>query len=149
MKLLPVFAVQAVEPLKLMLPPLLAILSRLICWKERPPYNNLRDSAIQGEDVPDDADLAKDLDIDSTRTLHVQPDLGWERLELTFDSKESCAPPPRPYFTFLYYLFPCNVLQFLRSPITYLNTHSFASPYTVTWDEALDEVNIRSKSEVG
>ncbi|OBZ75601.1 Tuberous sclerosis 1 [Grifola frondosa] len=70
-----------------------------------------------------------------------------ERLELTFDGPTSSAPSPHRYFTFLYYLFPCNTLRFLRYPVAYLNDSELETLFTVDWDEALDVDKIRSKSE--
>ncbi|KAH7924575.1 hypothetical protein BV22DRAFT_1090648 [Leucogyrophana mollusca] len=147
-KLLPIFAVQACEDLKVMLPRLLAILARVICWKERsastpPPIV----SPTQEDQDPADVQPETTNDIvESAPALVLRPDFGWERLELTFNAASS-APPSGTYFSCLYYLFPCNLLRFFRAPAAYLNDRGYETPYTVNWDDALDEDNIRSKSE--
>ena len=70
------------------------------------------------------------------------------RNEAPVDGATSAAPSPHQYFTFLYYLFPCNVIRFLRWPVKYFQEGGLESPYTVEWEDALDEDQIKSKSEV-
>ena len=142
-KMLPNFAVHASRDLKRVLPTLLAILARIMSWRGR-PAPTFEDPDI----IPVyDPDLEAELDRDTRQLLHINPDLQWQRLELTFSAATS-APSPRPLYTMLYYLFPCNVIKFLRSPIDYLLFHKVPSPYTVEWSAALDDAEIRSKSEV-
>lgn len=86
--------------------------------------------------------------LQESRTLNAKPDLEWQRLESTFEAATSSAPPSQQYFTFLYYLFPCNTIRFLRGPTQYLIDKQVPSPYTVDWEEALDEDQIKSRSEV-
>ena len=139
--LCPVFAVEACEQLKSMLPTLLVILARILCWKERPCSSAL----------DQDVDNSTDTD-DQVSVSHVDrrtpPQRSWERLDTTFRTGRSSAPPLRRYFTILYYLFPCNVLLFLRTPVAHLTQHRVESPYDLDWEDALDEDEIRSKSEV-
>jgi hypothetical protein len=142
-KLLPIFAVYACEDLKRMLPELLAILARIMCWKERFPS-----SAYDSPDGAPHAEIEQELEIESNRVLYVRSDLDWQQLELTFNATASVPPSPRQYFTTMYYLFPCNVLRFLRGPVTHLTENKLNSPYTVNWENALDEDEIQSKSEV-
>jgi len=144
--LFPMFAVQACEQLKSMLPKFLTILARLLCWKERPP--SIRNSPTQDMDLAEDTDSEAEQDLMANHTFETRPDLHWERLELSFRATASSAPSPRRYFTILYYLFPCNVLRFLRDPVLYLNQNGSESPYLLCWDDVLDEDEIRSKSEV-
>jgi hypothetical protein len=150
-KLLPIFAVHACEGLKRLLPQFLAILVRIICWKERPLFNlhSSASSTAQLDETSIQAELDLDHELQGDRPLHVRADLGWERLELTFDATASSAPSPRAFFTRLYYLFPRNTLRFLREPIIYLAENAVISPYSVSWEKALDEVKIRTKCEVG
>lgn len=142
-KLLPIFAVHACNELRRMLPTLLAILARVMCWKERPssiplePLDEVSDAVIEGE-----------LETDDRHVLQVRSNLDWHPLEVTFTATASSAPSPRQYFSVLYYLFPCNVLRFLRNPVKHLHNHGLETPYTVDWAEALDEDQIRSKSGV-
>jgi hypothetical protein len=142
--LCPVFAVEACEHLKSMLPTLLVILARILCWKERPPshYSTLDQDGDKYTEVDDELDQAMVADAEA------RPNIGWERLDMAFRTTTSSAPPLRRYFTILYYLFPCNVLIFLRTPIAHLTHHQVKCPFDLDWEDAFDEDEIRSKSEV-
>lgn len=142
-KLLPIFAVHARDKLRSMLPRLLAILARILSWKERPPS-----ASPAPLDEPLDAEFEQELENEANRLLPIRSDLEWKRLELTFNATTSMPPSPRAYFTILYYLYPSNVLKFLRGPIAYLVSNAVRSPYTLDWDKALLEDEIRRKSEV-
>ena len=139
--LCPVFAVEACEQLKSMLPTLLVILARILCWKER------QCSSVLDQDVDNSTDTDDQVSV-SHVDLRTRPQQDWERLDTTFRTGRSSAPPLRRYFTILYYLFPCNVLLFLRTPVAHLTQHHVESPYDSDWEDALDEDEIRSKSEV-
>ncbi|KAF8894671.1 hypothetical protein BD779DRAFT_1434819 [Infundibulicybe gibba] len=138
-KLLPMLAVHACEDLKILLPKLLAILARAICWKKR------RGLSAAGGDL--DAELDRELAKEANPPLQIRSDLDWNRLDATFNGTPSTPPNARPFFSMLYYLYPCNVLRFLRGPALYLEANSWQSPFTVNWDQALDEERIRKKSE--
>jgi hypothetical protein len=148
-KLLPIFAVKACEKLKMMLPRLLAILARIICWKER----SVPKLAFEGVEDTDESSATGDAqasaynEFTASSNLPLRPELGWERLELMFNAASS-APPPGILFSCLYYLFPCNLLRFLRGPSAYINDRRYESPFSISWEDVLDEDNIRSKSEV-
>ncbi|KAI0748197.1 hypothetical protein C8Q80DRAFT_1219448 [Daedaleopsis nitida] len=149
-KLLPVFAVHTCDQLKRLLPLLLVVLARLLCWKERlssqPMWPVFHDHDNL-EEIPPESDeehVAKD---DEISTLPMREDLEWNPLLFTFEGPQSKAPSTHRYFTFLYYLFPCNVIRFLRYPVRYLNDNELETLYAVEWENALDEVKIRSKSE--
>jgi hypothetical protein len=144
--LCPVFAVEACEQLKSMLPILLVILARILCWKERPPIHH--DTLDQDRDEYPEADDELDQAMVADAGTKARPNIGWERLDMAFRTATSSAPPLRRYFTILYYLFPCNVLIFLRTPIAHLTQHQVKCPYDLDWEDALDEDEIRSKSEV-
>ncbi|KAH9946055.1 uncharacterized protein BXZ73DRAFT_86256 [Epithele typhae] len=133
-KLLPIMAVKACEDLKRLLPQLLLVLARVLCWKERQPSS-------------DAVAVADDSEAYSSSPLQIREDIEWARLKLTFDATESKAPLPDRYFTFLYYLFPCNTIRFLRYPVRYLDENSAESMFTVGWEDALDEQKVRSISE--
>lgn len=148
-KLIPIFAVHDPENLKPLLPRLLAILARVICWRERVPSPG---GHAQVSEVEEDI-LFSDVALNRSSTspskpIGLNPDLGWERLELTFGATASPPPSPRRFFTLLYYLFPCNLLDFLRRPADYLTEKGCESPYVVQWDELLDYDQIKTKSEV-
>jgi hypothetical protein len=140
-ELLPVFAVHAREVLKSMLPDLLAILARLMCWKERPP------SSLPADDPPIE-EIEQELENEVNRVIPIRSTFKWTRLEMTFNATPSHPPSPRPYFTALYYLYPSNVLKFLSNPTLYLVNHSCESPYTLEWHQIFAEDEIRRRSEV-
>ena len=145
-KLLPIFAIKACEDLKRFLPQLLLILARIICWKERQPFSR---SEVAAEDPDEkDVDTEEDSEHEDPHSLPIREDIEWSRLKLTFDGAVSKAPSAHRYFTFLYYLFPCNTIRFLRYPVRYLNDSNLESFYAVSWEDALDEAKIRSSSEV-
>ncbi|KAI6109578.1 Hamartin protein-domain-containing protein [Pisolithus sp. B1] len=142
-KLLPIFAVHAHQELKKMLPRLFVVLARIMCWREHAP------SALPSLDQvgePTGPNESGSDEFVETPQLELRPELGWQRLELT-----TKAGPPAPssdtYFSFLYYLFPCNLIQFLRGPAAYLHERGYQTPFTVSWEDALDQTNIRSKAE--
>lgn len=155
-KLLPIFAVHACEDLKRILPWLFVILARIICWKIRKITNVVdpQDNSELGldpdvlRDMFEEEDETQDYIVDNRNTLPIRPDLEWERLDVVFTGINATNPPPHQFFSFLYYLFPCNVLRFLRYSVSYLTDSGVETPYTVSWEEALDEGLIRSKSEV-
>ncbi|KAJ7632495.1 hypothetical protein FB45DRAFT_912598 [Roridomyces roridus] len=141
-KMLPIFAVEAAEVLKGMLPRLFCIHARIICWKEQPPPTTVQSPETEG--VP----VLEQESHETGRVLLSRSDLDWQVLESPLDTDASPPPSPRQFHTLLYYLFPCNVLRFLRHPVLYFTSRNVESPYTVDWDVALDEQKIRSKSEV-
>jgi hypothetical protein len=105
-------------------------------------------SALQLDDISPEVEGDIEQEFQDDKPLHVRPDLDWERLESTFDATTSSAPSPRALFTILYYLFPITTLRFLREPANCLAECDFDTPYTVSWEEALDEDKIRCESEV-
>ena len=151
-KLLPIFAVQDCEALKGMLPQLFAILARILCWRERGPPTSpatpLPGGVASDEDNSATEGNYSEQAIEGSRVLDTNPDLQWERLELSFDSTAAPAPSSRQYFSFLYYLFPCNLIAFLRNPIGYLRDRDVERPYAVEWEDVLDHEQIKTKSEV-
>ncbi|EPQ58187.1 hypothetical protein GLOTRDRAFT_72328 [Gloeophyllum trabeum ATCC 11539] len=140
-KLLPILAVHATDGLKAILPPLLVILARTICWKERRPPVTPSEDIESGENA--DQEVSEASSVEALPQL--RPETDWQRLEMTFTA--SSAPSPHHFFTYVYYLFPCNTIRFLRNPMSYINGHNLPSPYIVPWDEILDEDEIKSRSE--
>lgn len=143
-KLLPFFAVYAPKDLKAILPRLFAILARIMCWKER---RAAKARIAVDEDV--DVDFERELETETNPPLRVADHIKWERLDMVFDTTISLPPSSRTYFTCLYYLYPSNTLKFLRSPVQYLADSNLQSPYAESWQEALDQNEIRRRSEVG
>ncbi|KZT09463.1 uncharacterized protein LAESUDRAFT_722428 [Laetiporus sulphureus 93-53] len=146
-KLLPIFAVKACEDLKRLLPMLYVVLARIICWRER--ENPLPSQASNSNAIADsDAENNDEQGLPETvYALPMREDLDWRRLEQTFHGGASSPPSAADYFRFLYYLFPCNTIRFLRFPVQYLTGREIDNPYAIPWEEALDEEKIRSKSE--
>lgn len=142
-KMLPILAANARDELRVLLPMLMAILARLMCWKERHPAN----AEVPSDEAPD-ADLERELEVEVNPVLRPDPKWNWDRLEMAFDVTASKPPLPRPYFTTLYYLYPANILKFLHSPIKYLQDCGLSSPWVESWEQALDQVEIRVQSEV-
>ena len=151
-KLLPIFAVQDCGALKRMLPQLFAILARILCWRERgtptsPPTPIPEGVALDESSSTTESNYSERA-IESGRVLDTNPDLQWERLELSFDATAAPAPSSQQYFAFLYYLFPCNLIAFLRNPIGYFRDRNVERPYAVDWEDVLDHEQIKIKSEV-
>ncbi|KAI1795805.1 hypothetical protein LXA43DRAFT_989612 [Ganoderma leucocontextum] len=149
-KLLPIFAVKASGHLKNLLPLLLVVLARILCWRERhsaPLLPGVPDQDDMNSEETPASDTGEEGASEGTRPLPIREDLDWTRLELTFDGPASGAPSAHRYFTFLYYLFPCNTIRFLRYPVKYLHDSGLESVYALDWEAALDEQQIRSKSE--
>lgn len=142
-KSLPYFAVYARERLRLLLPRLLAALARVLCWKGRYP------TFPEAGDGPPDPQLEQELAEITQKHFHVRPDIPWQSLEMTFDATTSHPPDSRPFFSILFYLYPSNVLKFLRTPTAYLTSFNVDAPYAESWKDAFDEDEIRRKSEVG
>ena len=137
-KVLPVLAVHARNDLKAIFPMCLAVLARIMCWKERAPVASADASHKPGQ--PNSEAEPKNID-------PIHPDYQWNRLDLTFDAAPSPPPSVRSYFTILYYLYPSNVLQFLSGPVDYL-AQALVPSHPIDWDKALDEEEIRKRSEV-
>lgn len=159
-KLLPVAAIGSFQVLVDSLPRLLGILGRVMCWKSRNGRTQQMNKVAYSDllDYNDDtllvqAEKNEEQDIleiveNKQLKLTVREDLGWERLERTFDMSTSSLPVPRQYFSILYYLFPCNLVHFLRHPIKYLNDNNVETPFTVGWADALDDLEIRTAGSV-
>jgi hypothetical protein len=139
-KILPFFAVYTREELSPMLPKLFAILARIICWKERPASKSLGDAT--------DVDFERELEYETNPVLNISPDIKWERLEMSFHAAASLPPSSRNFFTTLYYLYPANLLKFLRNPSPYLVNSGIPSPYLESWEQAFDEGEIHRRSKV-
>jgi hypothetical protein len=126
-----------------MLPELLAVLARIMCWKERRTPNG---RIPTGEEI--DVDFERELEYEANPILHIPPETNWDRLDMVFHATVSAPPYSRPLFTILYYLYPSNTLRFLQGPVQYLVDCNTPSPYVETWAQALDQNEVRRRSEV-
>jgi hypothetical protein len=148
-KLLPIFSVKDHSTLKRILPQLFAILARILCWCERGPPAPVHSPIIASGEEHNTAEGEYPIRAtEGSSVLDANPDLQWERLELSLDSTAAPGPTPKQYFTFLYYLFPCNLIAFLRDPVGYLNERHVERPYAVDWEDAIDHEQVKTKSEV-
>ncbi|KAN0064568.1 hypothetical protein ACQY0O_002196 [Thecaphora frezii] len=129
------------------LAPLLAIFGRIVDWRKLGSGWEKR--------VGDGAELEalrREKDEEFTeidrlgKRLNIKPSLRWRRLETTFDPAESTPPNAEQLFTYLYGLFPCNVIRFLRAPIHYLRETLFESPFEGPWEDMIDEMAIQQRS---
>ncbi|KAJ1311827.1 hypothetical protein OPQ81_010288 [Rhizoctonia solani] len=121
--LLPALAVDAPAQLNVRLPALLTILGRVVCWKLR-----------GGEKA------------NKRKWWKVNDEFEWKPLDASFESAAVAPNETRLFFTFMYGLYPCNTIAFLRSPVAFLRTHEHASMFTHDWDVVLDEDEIKSCS---
>ncbi|KAJ3779428.1 hypothetical protein FB446DRAFT_782606 [Lentinula raphanica] len=134
-KLLPMLAVYASAELKFLLPQFLTVFVRVLCWKER--------LCLPGQG----GDEIEIIDEEPPKMPTLRPEIDWQQLELMFGNS-SIAPSPRRLFTYLYYLFPCNLLRFIRGPSNYLVASDMDCPYVGDWAGVLDVGEIRTKSEL-
>jgi len=137
-RLIPYIAACDATVMKHLLPQFLAILVRIMLWKERPDADEFAD------DTPSDPELDRELEKEANRTLRISPKITWERLETMFNrlSAMKQVPHSRSLFTILYYLFPSNVLRFLRNPVQYLVDKGLESPFVETWAEAFRPLDL-------
>ncbi|SNX84799.1 uncharacterized protein MEPE_03508 [Melanopsichium pennsylvanicum] len=129
------------------LPTLLSIFARIVDWRR---LGHGWESRV-GDD-PQLEQMRRERDEDFTeidrlgKRLNIKPSLRWNRLESTFDTTMSTPPNAEHLFTFLYGLFPCNIIRFLRSPIDYLRKASFDSPFEGPWEDMMDEIAVQNRS---
>jgi hypothetical protein len=147
-KLLPLFAAHAREELKLIMSPLFAILARVMCWKESAAAFNAADLAACSDLDDSEGEVSPTSVVEVARTFDIRPELEWQRLDHSFNLVVA-SPSPQRLFTCVYYLFPCNLIAFLRRPSGYLAERSTECPYVCEWEEVLDDDQIKTKSQVG
>ncbi|KAG7092375.1 hypothetical protein E1B28_008733 [Marasmius oreades] len=140
-KLIPIFAVHTSSNLTAMIHHLFAVLARILCWQPR-SISPLTQPGLSSTDSDSWEEEFKEMDTSSFCPRH---ELDWQPLDLAFDGPSS-VPDCRRYFGFLYYLFPCNLLKFLRDPVHYFGDSKFKSPYQLDWSGVLNETRIRSLS---
>ena len=113
------------DKLATMLPQSFRILVRLLCWD--------RLLAVQQR-------TATFVDIDLPVHKPSQNTEDWTSLDASFDTAHSTPPKCTQLFTFLYGLYPINLMEFLRNPSS---VSLGDSAYT---DAALDDEVIRSRA---
>ncbi|KAH7063342.1 Hamartin protein-domain-containing protein [Macrophomina phaseolina] len=117
------------------MPKLFLIYSRVLCWDQvtaPPPDLQQRIEADP---------LSGDAEDDSSDEETGDP--AWEKLEHAFDHPETSAPGALYYFTFLYGLFPLNLMSYVRKPRKFLKNIN----YLGADDLVLDPEAIRRRTE--
>ncbi|KAL1640516.1 hypothetical protein SLS58_006866 [Diplodia intermedia] len=117
------------------MPKLFLIYSRVLCWDQitAPMPNERQNAEEEAIDADSDDDFSDDDRSDPT----------WERLEHAFDHPETSAPGALYYFTFIYGLFPVNLMSYVRKPRRFLKNIN----YLGADDLVLDPEAIRRRTE--
>ncbi|KAB2581203.1 Hamartin [Lasiodiplodia theobromae] len=116
------------------MPKLFLIYSRVLCWDQvTAPMPNETQKTEEAIDTDSDEDSSDDDRSDPT----------WERLEHAFDHPETSAPGALYYFTFIYGLFPVNLMSYVRKPRRFLKNIN----YLGADDLVLDPEAIRRRTE--
>ncbi|PWN41362.1 hypothetical protein IE81DRAFT_330971 [Ceraceosorus guamensis] len=129
------------------LPTFLAIYARVIDWRKLGVGWENRTGSDDGME-----ELRRQYDEEFAevdrlgKRLLARPDLNWRRLESSFDTVASSPPNAVQFFTFLYGIFPCNMIRFLRAPIDYLRKAQYDSPVAGSWEDMMDELAVQSRS---
>jgi hypothetical protein len=126
------------------LPALLSILARIIDWRKLGPQWEERTDALtdaDGEAIEEWSQVGR-----LSKRLHVRPEIEWKQLDTSFDTVMPTAPNAERLFTFLYGIFPCNVIRFLRAPVDYLRKAEYETPFVDEWSEIIDEIAVQNKA---
>ncbi|KAI9679412.1 MAG: hypothetical protein M1817_005434 [Caeruleum heppii] len=119
------------------LPRLFAVYSRILCW-EKYSSGRFDDDGTEGDD-----DNASGKSESLSNDADSATDLSWDKLQYSFDSADSFTPDLSHFFTFLYGLYPLNLMSFLQKPARYLREASH--PIGASLD--LDKKMIRQRTE--
>lgn len=114
------------------LPRLFLIYSRLLCWEKFSPLSNESQRNVVTDDRISSED-AEDVGIDPTWDIY-QPQEGMI---------EANTPELLTYFTYLYGMYPLNLMSYIRKPRRYLKDLDF--PGADAFD--LDQAVIRSRTD--
>ncbi|MCO5565881.1 hypothetical protein L7F22_019556 [Adiantum nelumboides] len=126
------------------LPALLSILARIVDWRKLGPKWEDRENALldnEGKEMEEWAQVQR-----ISRRLNVRSDIQWKRLGTDSDNIAPAAPDAERLFTFLYGIFPCNVIRFLRAPVDYLRKAEYETPFEADWDDIIDEIAVQNSS---
>ncbi len=118
------------------LPRLFLVYSRLLCWNSSAPVPSEDDKHSATED-------RKNVENEEEQAEDAQDDEMWEKLHSTFEIAESTTPELMHFFTFLYGLYPLNLMSYIRKPREYLMTIKFPNADVLD----LDEHAIRTRTE--
>lgn len=126
------------------LPALLSVLARIVDWRKLGPKWEDRENALVDDEGKEMEEWAQVQRI--SRRLNVRSDIQWKRLGTDSDNIAPGAPDAEKLFTFLYGIFPCNVIRFLRAPVDYLRKAEYESPFQADWDDIIDEIAVQNSS---
>jgi len=121
---------------KIHLPRLFLIYSRLLCWERFRPRKKDEEEDEEDEEGHGDEEFEDALE-------ETEGDQSWERLESLVDSSELTAGELLHYFTFLYGLYPLNFMSYIQKPRKYLKDIGF--PRADEFD--LPQALIRTRTE--
>lgn len=121
---------------KIHLPRLFLIYSRLLCWDRFRPRRS-------HEEYGDEEEQEQDQDEFEDALEETEADQSWEKLESLIDNGDLTASELLHYFTFLYGLYPLNFMAYVRKPRKYLKNISF--PNADEFD--LPQTLIRTRTE--
>ncbi|KAK0547091.1 hypothetical protein OC846_004991 [Tilletia horrida] len=79
------------------------------------------------------------------KRLSLRPEVQWSRLTSKYDGPDTAAPDSVLLFSYLYGLFPANVIRFLRAPIDYLRKAHYLSPSAAAFEDLIDELTIHER----
>jgi len=117
------------------LPRLFLIYSRLLCWERLYPVPN-EDEQLS------DADEGRSSSSEE-EALDIVDQSDWEQMKPSIEGGDVNTPELGDYFTFLYGLYPLNLMSYVRKPRKYLKNINF--PRADEFD--LDQDVIRRRTE--
>ncbi|CAG8521849.1 10601_t:CDS:10 [Paraglomus occultum] len=123
------------------LPQLYSVFVRILCWDKLTRHVDID---FGNDDVEDQIERISYRIDDDEETLNAErnrDNIDWQRFDSSFDTAPSTPPNCLPLFTFLYGMFPCNTVKFLRDPRRWFAEMNYTPLY-----EQIDENIIRSRS---
>jgi hypothetical protein len=125
------------------LPMLFSIYGRLACWHIFEDEDRDDDSDDEYEDKEEKEEKKEAKNEQKEQDVKKEGDGkdllgngGWDKLGHYFNLEDDDRKPSiTPLFTFLYGLFPANLISFLKKPSKYLAKANFTLPFNDFWDE--------------
>ena len=121
------------------LPQLFHIYTRILCWDK---YGVVR---FEDFPMPGGNPGGKETHRADSPIMGKEDSAGnvWQKLESSFETATSTTPDASDFFTFLYGLYPINLVSFIREPYKFLERADFKD----LEDLDLDEETIRMRTE--
>lgn len=115
------------------LPRLFLIYSRLLCWEHLYPVLNEDEQLSDPNDnIPSEEEVS-----------HLVDKSDWEQMKPFIDGGDVNTPELGDYFTFLYGLYPLNLMSYVRKPRKYLKNINF--PRADEFDLDQDVIRLRTE----